>query len=62
MDADQASFPEYFFDYILCGFVLHLLEYSRTLVSFRKMLKPGGCFDALESYVLTKDMENMERW
>lgn len=62
MDADDISFPNHSFDYILCGFALHFLDYPRLLVRFRDILKPGGCLATTHPYVPTHDTENFERW
>ncbi|NOY97733.1 MAG: methyltransferase domain-containing protein [Chloroflexi bacterium] len=62
MDADEASFPNHSFDYILCGFAIHFLDYPRALVRFRNMLKPGGYIATTHPYVPTGDSENFERW
>jgi ubiquinone/menaquinone biosynthesis C-methylase UbiE len=62
MDADEVSFPNQSFDYILCGSALHFLDYARLLARFRDMLKPGGYFASTHFYVPTHDAENFERW
>ena len=62
MDADDASFSNHSFDYILCGFAIHFLDYPRLLVRFRDMLKPGGYLATTHPYVPTHDAENFERW
>lgn len=62
MDADEISFPEHSFDYILCGFALHFFDYARALERFRLLLKPGGTLTTSHPYVPTGDPENMERW
>lgn len=62
MDADDVSFPRYSFDYILCGFALHFLNYPHLLVRFCDMLKPGGKIATTHPYVPTHDIENFERW
>jgi len=62
MDADKISFPDHSFDYILCGFALHFLNYPKLLPRFRDILKPGGIIATTHSYVPTEDMENFERW
>lgn len=62
MDADDISFPSHSFDYILCGFAIHFLDYPRLLVRFRDMLKPGGSIATTHPYVPTHDTENFERW
>ncbi|MHB1340004.1 MAG: class I SAM-dependent methyltransferase [Bellilinea sp.] len=62
MDADQISFPSHSFDYILCGFALHFLDYPSLLIRFRNMLMPGGWFATIHPYVPTHDQQNFERW
>ncbi len=62
MDADCAVFPDHSFDYVLCGFALHFLDYPRTLVRFRRMLKAGGTIATTHPYVPTSDPENTQRW
>lgn len=62
MDADDVSFPNHSFDYILCGFALHFLDCPRLLVRFHDMLKPGGYIATTHPYVPTHDTENFERW
>lgn len=62
MDADEVSFAEHSFDYILCGFALHFINYARALEQFRVLLKPGGIMATSHPYVPTDDVENVERW
>ncbi len=62
MDADEVPFSNNSFDYILCGFALHFLNYSRLLARFRDMLKPGGYLATTHPYVPTHEAENFERW
>ncbi len=62
MDGDHPTFPDHSFDYVLCGFALHFLDYPRSLVRFHQMLKPGGSIAIVGPYVPTDDHENMERW
>jgi len=62
MDADDVSFPNHSFDYVLCGFAMHFLDYPRLLVRLRDMLKPGGTIATTHPYVPTHDAENWERW
>lgn len=62
LDADELSFPDHSFDYILCGFAIHFLDYPRLLVRFREMLKPGGVIATTHPYVPSHDAENFERW
>jgi hypothetical protein len=62
MDADEVPCTHHSFDYILCGFALHFLDYSRLLMRFRDMLKPGGYLATTHPYVPTHTAENFERW
>ena len=62
MDADKLSFTPHSFDFILCGFAIHFLDYPRLLVRFRDILKPGGTIATTHPYVPTDDVENFERW
>ena len=62
MDADAIDFPDHSFDYILCGFALHFLDYPRLLLRFRDIHKPGGTIATLHPYVPTNDTENFEKW
>lgn len=62
LDADEIDFPSHSFDYILCGFAIHFLNYPSLMPRFRKMLKPGGVFATTHPYVPTHDKENFERW
>jgi ubiquinone/menaquinone biosynthesis C-methylase UbiE len=62
MDADDVSFSNHSFDYILYGFALHFMDYPRLLVRFRDLLKPGGYIATSHPYVPTDDTENFERW
>jgi ubiquinone/menaquinone biosynthesis C-methylase UbiE len=62
MDADDLAFPDHTFDYILCGFAIHFLNYPRLLPRFRAMLKPGGYIATSHPYVPIHDVENFERW
>ena len=62
MDGDDPTFPEKSFDFILCGYALHFLDYPRALVRFHQLLKPGGMVATVGPYVPTEDHENMERW
>lgn len=62
MDADEVSFPDYSFDFILCGFAIHFLDFPRLLPRFCRILKPGGAIATTHPYVPTHDKENFERW
>lgn len=62
MDADDLSFPDDSFDYILCGFALHFLDYPRLLQRFCDMLRPGGAIATTHPYVPTHDSEHFKRW
>ncbi len=62
MDADDLDFPPATFDYILCGFAIHFLNYPSLMPRFRRMLKPGGVFATTHPYVPTHDTANFERW
>ena len=62
MDADKISFPNHSFDYILCGFALHFLDYPRLLIRLRDILQPGGSIATTHPYVPTQNKENLERW
>ncbi|HQF61784.1 MAG TPA: methyltransferase domain-containing protein [Anaerolineaceae bacterium] len=62
MDADDVSYPNGSFDYILCGFAIHFLNYPRLLARFCNMLKPGGYIGTTHPYVPTHNEENFERW
>jgi SAM-dependent methyltransferase len=62
MDGDNPIFIEQSFDYILCGYALHFLDYPRALVRFRQLLKPGGTMATVGPYIPTADRENLERW
>ena len=62
MDADDIDFPDHSFDYVLCGFALHFLDYPRLLLLFRDILKPGGTIATLHPYVPTNNEENFEKW
>jgi ubiquinone/menaquinone biosynthesis C-methylase UbiE len=62
MDADDVSFPNHSFDYILCGFAIHFLDYPHLLPRFRHVLKPGGTIATTHPYVPTHDSENLARW
>ena len=62
MDADDLDFPPATFDYILCGFAIHFLNYPKLMPHFRQMLKPGGAFATIHPYVPTHDTANFERW
>ena len=62
MDADDPDFPEASFDYILCGFALHFLDYPRALQRYRQLLTPGGTIATVGPFVNTGDREDMQRW
>jgi O-methyltransferase/aklanonic acid methyltransferase len=62
MDGDDPTFPEKTFDYILCGFALHFLDYPHALGHFRQLLKPGGTMATVGPYIPIEDRENAERW
>ena len=62
MDADDLTSPNHTFDYILCGFAIHFLNYPRLLPRFCDMLKPGGYIATTHPYVPIHDLENFERW
>ncbi len=62
MDADEPSFREHSFDFVLCGYALHFFDYTHALVRYRTLLKPGGTFAVSSPYFVTSDPENMERW
>lgn len=62
MDADDPSFPEHSFDYVLCGYALHFFDYTHALEKYRALLKPGATIATSSPYFLTNDAENMERW
>ncbi len=51
MDADRLAFRARSFDFILCGFALHFLDYPSVLPQIRALLKAGGCFAAIIPYV-----------
>jgi len=59
MDGDHPDFPEQSFDFILCGFALHFLDYSRALPIFLRLLKFGGMFATVGPYV---PKDGVERW
>ena len=43
MDAEQLTFPDSSFDFVLCGFSLQFFPHlDRALSEFRRVLKPGG--------------------
>jgi hypothetical protein len=62
MDGDDPEFPDSSFDYILCGFALHFLDYPRALKRFRQLLVPGGTVATVGPFVNTEDREDMQRW
>jgi ubiquinone/menaquinone biosynthesis C-methylase UbiE len=62
MDGDDPTFPHRSFDYILCGFALHFLDYPHALQNFRELLKSGGTFAAVVPYVPIDNSQDMERW
>ncbi len=61
-DADQLKLPEYSFDYVLCGFALHFLDYQPLLKKLHRILKPGGIIATSHPYVPIHDKENFARW
>lgn len=43
MDAEDLTFPDSFFDFVLCGFSLQFFPHlPQALSEFRRVLKPGG--------------------
>lgn len=59
-DADEIEFDEHSFDFIVCGYALHFLDYERVLPKFYRWLKPQGCFAAIIPFVPLG--ENLARW
>lgn len=47
MDAESLSFAPESFDFITCGFALHLFDFERALPNLRQFLKPNGVFAAI---------------
>ncbi|MEP7293793.1 MAG: class I SAM-dependent methyltransferase [Chloroflexota bacterium] len=47
MDAEALVFEPESFDFITCGFALHLFDFERALPNFRAFLKPNGLFAAI---------------
>ncbi len=62
MDADTMVFPDHAFDYILCGFALHFMDYPRLLPRLLRMLRPGGHIGTTQAYFPTDDTDNLARW
>lgn len=61
MDGDALGFAPHSFDYVLCGFALHFLDYERVLPQILKYLKPGGGFAAILPQTPSRD-EDLARW
>ena len=47
MDAEQLAFAGETFDFITCGFALHLFDFAQALPKFRYFLKTAGIFAAI---------------
>ncbi|GAB4529239.1 MAG: hypothetical protein OHK0046_48980 [Anaerolineae bacterium] len=47
MDGDYPAFRAESFDFIVCGFALHFLDYPVLLPKLLHLLKPGGSFAAI---------------
>ena len=47
MDAEQLEFADETFDFITCGFALHLFDFERALPNYHRFLKPDGTFAAI---------------
>jgi SAM-dependent methyltransferase len=47
MDAEQLEFDAETFDFITCGFALHLFDFEAALPKYRNFLKPDGVFAAI---------------
>lgn len=62
MDGDAPNFPDSSFDFILCGYALHFLNYPRALRHFKRLLKPGGDLGVVGPYIPTNHQENLARW
>lgn len=44
MDAENLTFPDSSFDFVLCGFALQFFPHlEQALSEFKRVLKPGGC-------------------
>ena len=57
MDAENLTFPDSSFDFVLCGFSLQFLPHlERALSEFKRVLKPGG------RIAVTTWGEDDERW
>ena len=57
MDAENLTFPDSSFDFVLCGFSLQFLPHlDRALSEFKRVLKPGG------RVAVTTWGEDDERW
>jgi O-methyltransferase/aklanonic acid methyltransferase len=62
MDGEHPDFPEKSFDYILCGFALHFLDYPIALPRFRQLLRPGGTIATVGPFIPTDDRDDVDRW
>lgn len=61
MDADETAFCANSFDFVLCGFALHFLDYTTVLPKMLTYLKPGGCFAAIIPYT-PRHEEDIAPW
>jgi ubiquinone/menaquinone biosynthesis C-methylase UbiE len=60
MDGDDLDFPDESFDFIICGFALHFLDFKHALPKFLRLLKPGGTFAAIQP--TQASVEENQRW
>jgi ubiquinone/menaquinone biosynthesis C-methylase UbiE len=43
MDAEELTFPDEVFDFVICGFgIMFFPDQDRSLAQMRRVLKPGG--------------------
>ena len=57
--AEETEFPDNFFDIIFINVSLHHLEVERALSEFKRVLKPGGIFVAIEPFVFSKTIQRI---
>jgi ubiquinone/menaquinone biosynthesis C-methylase UbiE len=60
MDTESASFPADSFDFIVCGFALHFMEFEHVLANCYSWLKSGGVFASSHPYI--PQGENLDQW
>lgn len=62
LDVDQADFPDESFDFIVCGFALHFMDFERVLLRAHRWLKKGGVFASSHPYIPPTEHQGQWKW